>query len=83
MKTTEYKQGDIFQFSPDNPNFPGQFIVASEIKDWGIQGYLLLAYPDAGTLVRFKGMAYLRPKYEEIVKVGQVEWFFTPGEDNE
>ena len=81
--TKKNREGDIYQYDPAHATLGGQFVVASEIKAWGIQGYLLLSFPDNGTLVRYKGRAYVRPTWEEIVRVGRVEWDFKDGETDE
>lgn len=78
---SEYKVGDIFQFSPQRENLPAQFIVATEIRSWGVQGYILLEFPDEGVLVRYNGRAFIRAKYEEIEKVGSVAWLSKDAEN--
>lgn len=71
----EHKIGNIYQINPElDPQLGGQYIVATEIKHWGIQGYLLLETPDDGSLFRYEGKAYIRKKYEQIVLVGFAEW---------
>lgn len=84
MKSKElihHKIGNIYQYSPEHEKFACQYIVATEIKSWGIQGYLLLDQLDNGSLTRYKGRAFARPKYEDIVCVGFAEWLI--GEINE
>jgi hypothetical protein len=76
MESDYYKVGSIFQIDPDKvPELGGQFVVASEIKDWGVQGYLLLDRADSGNLTRYKGLAYVRRKWDELAFIGTVEWF--------
>ena len=75
MNEIPHKIGNIYQIDPSkSERWKGQFIVATEIKLWGVQGYLLLDHPDNGQLVRCDGLAFIRMKYEEIVCVGFAEW---------
>lgn len=81
---TEHKVGNIYQIDPSlDPIFGGQYLVATEIKTWGIQGYLLLDRPDDGSLIRANGFAFLRKKYGEIVLVGFSEWLAIRDEGEE
>ncbi|CEG60943.1 hypothetical protein [Legionella micdadei] len=64
---------DIVQLDPEktrNKMFAGCFMVVSEIKSWGVQGYVQAL----GENGKQGGQAYYRAKYEEIVKVGKAEW---------
>ena len=73
--TTKHEVGDIFQINPEkNKRYGGCFIVATEIKEWGIQGYLCMDIPDEN-VVRFKGLAFFRPKWDEIEFVGKAKWY--------
>lgn len=82
MKEIPHKIGNIYQLNPSKAErWGGQYLVATDIYEWGVMGYLLLDRPDEGTLVRFKGLAYLRPKYEQIQLVGFAEWIIRDDED--
>ena len=68
-----YEIGDIVQLDPDNtvnPMFSGCFMVVTEIKSWGVQGYV----PSLGDKGKPGGLAYYRANFEDIVKVGHAEW---------
>ena len=52
------------------PEYTGCFLVVTEPKPFGAQGYFLSPYEGVG-LVRFKGVAYLRVKFEEVEYVGK------------
>jgi hypothetical protein len=77
----KHEVGMIYQINPEHLKVPCQFIVATEIYEWGLQGYLLIDQPDQGTLVRYNGRAYLRVKWDQIVKVGAAEWLYEPKEE--
>lgn len=69
----KYEIGDIVQLDPDNtrnPMFSGCFMVVTEIKPWGCQGYV----PALGENGKPGGLAYYRANFEEMVKVGHAEW---------
>lgn len=72
-------QGQIFQISPEgtdpmNVEYGGEFLIGSEYFNWGVQGYLACVYEIPG-LVRYKGAAFLRVKWEYIEFVGSAFWF--------
>ena len=72
----EYKldcaKGDVVQLGLDttNPMFAGCFMVVTEPKSWGAQGYVqaLGENGEAG------GQAYYRAKHNEMVFIGHAEW---------
>ena len=85
MNLSSAKIGTIYQINPEtteHEGFGGQFIVATDLYEWGIQGYLLLDVPDTG-LVRFQGRAFLRLKWRELFEVGHVEWMWEPKKEVE
>lgn len=66
--------GAIVQVDPDESDrYAGQFIIVTEIKEWGIQGYLAVTMEDPD-LVRWKGIAYVRMAWDKIWLVGFAEW---------
>lgn len=72
MQKCELKIGQVVQLRPDHERFPGMLVVVTEPKSWGCQGYLMSAIDfDA---VKFKGVAYVRPKFEDIEHVGYLHW---------
>ncbi len=71
MEKTELQIGDVVQLRPEH-KFGGFLVVVTEPKDWGCQGYLMSQYEVEAT--RFKGVAYLRPRFEEFEFVGKLHW---------
>jgi len=41
MEKQRLVEGDILQLKPEYPRFGGMFIVCTDPKEWGCQGYLL------------------------------------------
>ena len=72
MEKRELEIGDVLQITAADgrPDHTGWFLVVTEPKDFGAMGYILSPYEDMG-LVRFKGVAYLRVKFEEVEYVGK------------
>lgn len=69
----DLKAGDVVQIDPllaGNPAFAGCFMVVTEPKSWGAQGYVQ-AVGNAG---QPGGQAYYRAKNEEIQLIGQAVW---------
>lgn len=79
MEKTELKEGDILQIYDTHPSFPCFFVVVTEPKSWGAQGYLLHSRDfDA---VKFKGRAFIRVAFEEVEYCGKVAWIEESNED--
>lgn len=83
MDKVELKIGDVVQISPDHdPVFGGHFMVVTEPKSWGAQGYCL-CFPTIPTEraapVTYKGLAYYRCKFANMHYIGKAEWI---GEGN-
>ena len=58
---------DIVQVEPSVPTFGGCMVVVTEVKAWGIQGYV----QNAGQ----EGQAYIRLKHEDFVATsGKAVW---------
>lgn len=69
----DLKAGDVVQIDPQlagNPAFAGCFMVVTEPKSWGAQGYVQ-ALGNAG---QPGGQAYYRAKIEEMQLIGQAVW---------
>lgn len=64
--------GDILQINTEHEGYPGFFLVVTEPKSWGAQGYLL--HSRNFEAVRYQGRAFLRVKFEEVEYCGHVEW---------
>lgn len=56
------REGDIVQVNPDVETFGGCMVVVTEIKSWGVQGYV----QSAGV----PGQQYIRCKFADIESTG-------------
>lgn len=56
------KIGDIVQINPEKDVFGGCMVVVTEVKSWGIQGYVQSAGVD--------GQQYIRVKTEDFESTG-------------
>ena len=54
--------GDIVQVNPEKETFGGCMVVVTEVKSWGVQGYVQNAGAD--------GQAYIRLKTEDFEPTG-------------
>lgn len=54
--------GDIVQVKPEVETFGACMVVVTQVKDWGIQGYV----QSAGV----PGQAYIRLKFDRVEKTG-------------
>ena len=75
MDKRELEMGDVLQLNPEYERFGGMLIVCTEPKSWGCQGYLMSAYDFEA--FKFKGRAFLRPKFENMEYVGKLHWIMT------
>lgn len=62
MTTHDVKVGDIVQVTPDKEMFGACMVVVTELKSWGIQGYV----QSAGVA----GQQYIRLKADEYEYTG-------------
>lgn len=65
--------GDVVQLDPaltENPMFQGCMLVVSEVKEWGIQGYVQSLGADG----KMGGQAYYRAKTGTFEYVGRAVW---------
>lgn len=70
MSVREIRVGDVVQIDPAHDDvFGGCFMVVTEIKAWGVQGYV--AIPGKGDK---GGDAYYRVKFQDVELIGQSEW---------
>lgn len=69
---TELKPGYVVQLSPEvgNPMFAGCFMIVSEPKKFGAQGYV----QSLGENGKPGGQAYYRAKWEEMELIGTAAW---------
>lgn len=67
------KNGYIVQLDPEkcrNPMFRGCYLTVTEIKDWGVQGYVQAL----GTDNEMGGQAFYRAQKDEYELVGRAAW---------
>ena len=71
---TRLKVGSVVQITPHGKHggFGGQFLVVSEMKDWGVMGYVQCFHET--DLRQMGGQAYYRIAFEDIAYIGQTEW---------
>jgi hypothetical protein len=70
MEPTQLQPGDVVQIRGDHETFAGCFMLVTEPKAFGAQGFVSM--PAArGEL---PGRAYLRPKWEDMEYVGRAVW---------
>lgn len=72
MNKRDLQPGDVVQLCPAvaNPAFACSFMVVSEPKSWGAQGYVQVL----GTRDGPGGQAYYRAKWDEMEFIGRAEW---------
>lgn len=69
----QLQPGDLVQIDPEhsgNPMFAGCILCVTEIKSWGVQGYVQAL----GENGQQGGQAYYRIKWDQIEHVGRAEW---------
>jgi len=65
----KWEVGDVLQIDPSSDEvFGACFLVVTEPKPWGAQGYV--------TIPGNEGEAYYRVKFENAHRVGKAEWMF-------
>lgn len=72
MEPAELQAGDLVQLAPTvgNPMFAACFMVVTELKAWGAQGYVQAL----GENGQPGGQAYYRAKWDEMELCGRAEW---------
>lgn len=73
MEKMNLAQNDIVQLNPEtvkNKAFGGCFMIVTEPKEWGAQGYVQAL----GTREEIGGQAYYRASWDEMELVGIAEW---------
>jgi hypothetical protein len=81
MEKKELAVGDIVQLRPDH-KFGGMLVVVTEPKAFGCQGYLMSQFNFDGA-VRFQGVAYVRPEFEDFEYVGRMHWVWEPKNEDQ
>lgn len=71
-KTTTLRPGDIVQLGPETRNkmFAFCFLVVTELKPFGVQGYVQALGQDG----EVGGQAYYRAKWNEFEPIGRAVW---------
>jgi hypothetical protein len=77
MEKRDLQVGDVVQLSPEN-KFSGMLVVVTEPTPWGCQGYLMSQFNFEGA-TRYKGVAYVRPRFEDFEYVGRLNWIWEQG----
>ena len=78
MIKCELKPGQLVQLNPHttkNPMFGGCFMVVTEPKEWGAQGYV----QGIGENEKIGSQYYYRARWEEMEPAGIAQW--TVGDD--
>lgn len=83
MQKRELKVGELLQLHPEHPKFPGQIVCCTEPREWGCQGVLWTEFDLGDSVCRYKGRAFVRPKFEDIEPVGFIEWLWKDDEEEE
>lgn len=81
MEKMALKEGNIVQIYDTHPKFPGLFVIVTEPKSWGLQGYLLSSRDFEA--VKFKGRAFVRMRFEEVEYCGKVFWIENDKEEED
>ena len=70
-----WEVGDVLQIDPEHDKvFGAAFLVVTEPKAWGAQGYVIIPGED--------GLAYYRVKFSTAKKVGKAEWIISEKEED-
>jgi hypothetical protein len=60
--------GSVVQIDPAHDDvFGGSFLVVTEMKTWGVMGYVTIPGKDGGA-------AYRRVAFDKVIYIGQAEW---------
>lgn len=82
MEKRELQPGDLLQFNPEHEVYGGQIVMVTEPKCFGCQGVLFLDR-EYQNLSRYKGRAFIRPKFEEVEFIGRIEWYYEDAEEDQ
>ena len=76
MEQRDLKVGDVVQIDPDHdPMFGACFMIVTEPKNWGAQGYVMVLPRMGKDGVQVPGgRAYYRCKFEHMELVGPATW---------
>lgn len=73
MTENRIEENMVVQLDPDNtgnPMFAGCFMVVTEVKPWGVQGYVQALGEDGNP----GGQAYYRAMFGTFQPIGMAEW---------
>lgn len=77
--TDMWEAGDLVQLDPErvgNPMLAGCIMVVTELRSWGVIGYVQAFGRDG----RPGGQAHYRAKFDECSWVGKAKWLVGPDE---
>lgn len=77
MEKTDIKPGAVVQIDGTLKDcfFPGCFMLVTEVKSWGVQGFISMP----GSRTELPGRAYFRASWDKIEYIGQAVW--VPADD--
>jgi hypothetical protein len=81
MEPQELSRGDVVQLNPEtvkNPAFAATFMIVTECKSFGAQGYVQAL----GTREGAGGLAFYRASWEEMEPIGVAAWVSGPEEES-
>ena len=72
---SDIEVGDVVQIDPEHdPIFGGHFLVVTELKSWGVQGYCQ-PLTERRDVSKPDGLAYYRVTFDKIARIGKAEWW--------
>lgn len=76
MEKKELKVGDVVQINPDHDEiFGAHFMIVTEPKSWGAQGYCLgFPYKNENGERIERGLVFYRCAFENMEFIGHAEW---------
>ncbi len=77
MTPRELAHGDVVQLDPALGMFGGCFMLVTEPKSWGAQGFVQVP----GDLNKGGGAAYFRARWEHMEYIGKAIWAPKPDSD--
>lgn len=80
---SELKKGDVVQLNPftcGNKAFGGCFMVVTDPKAFGAQGYIQALGPSRDVM---GSVAYYRANWDEMELIGPASWVSDSGDDGE
>jgi hypothetical protein len=75
--SSDIQVGDVVQLAPGDHAFSYCFVTVTEVKTWGIQGFV--AIPTGRG--EMPGQAYTRVKWADMTKVGKADWIIKDSDD--